>query len=91
MQKGRNDMVDREKVINGLKCIAQQVGDGICGWCAYFRPFRDDPDCGWCDKVAIANDALTLLREQNKTDDPCKDCQEWECDGCEWLKRAEGR
>ena len=70
MQKGRSDMVDRENVINGLECIAQQVGDGICGWCAYFRPFRDDPDCGWCDKVAIVNDALALLREQDQSNKP---------------------
>lgn len=57
-------MSDRQKVIKGLECIAQQPQNGTCGGCAYFRPYRDDPDCGWCDRVAIANDALTLLREQ---------------------------
>ena len=57
-------MPDREKVIRGLECIAQQAGNGVCGECAYFRPFTDDPDCGWCDQVAIGNDALALLREQ---------------------------
>lgn len=34
-------------------------------------------------------DAITLLQEQNKNDrviDPCKSCQEWDCDGCEWLR-----
>lgn len=57
-------MPDREKVIRGLECIAQQPNDEVCGECAYFRPFSDDPECGWCDKVVIANDALALLREQ---------------------------
>lgn len=57
-------MTDREKIIKGLECIAQQAQDGTCGGCAYFRPYIDDPDCGWCDRVAIANDALALLREQ---------------------------
>lgn len=80
-------MTDREKVIMGLECIAQQTRTGICGWCSYFRPFRDDPDCGWCDKMAIVNDALALLREQN---DPCKDCQEWDCDGCKYKENKNG-
>lgn len=34
-------------------------------------------------------DAITKLKEQNEKDkkiDPCKYCQEWDCDGCEWLK-----
>lgn len=57
-------MTEKEKVIRGLECIAQQPQNGTCGECAYFRPFRDDPDCGWCDKVAIANDALALLKRQ---------------------------
>ena len=57
-------MIDMGKVIKGLECIAQQAQNGVCGECAYFRPFTDDPDCGWCDKVAIANDALALLRGQ---------------------------
>ena len=57
-------MTDTKTVITGLECIAQRAQNGTCGPCSYFRPFTDDPDCGWCDKVAIANDAITLLREQ---------------------------
>lgn len=55
---------DREMVIRGLECIAQQAQNGTCGGCAYFRPFTDDPDYGWCDSVAIKNDALALLKKQ---------------------------
>ena len=64
-------MTEREKVVNGLECIAQGAQNGTCGPCAYFRPFTDDPDCGWCDKVAIENDALTLLREQEPVGPVC--------------------
>jgi hypothetical protein len=85
-------MIGREKVIKGLECIVQQMQNGTCNGCVYFRPFTDDPDYGWCDKVAIENDALALLREQEpvKPIDPCKSCQEWDCNGCEWLKLVKG-
>lgn len=65
-------MPDKAKVMTGLECIIQQAQNGTCGPCAYFRPFTDDPDCGWCDKVAIENDALVLLKEQDKQIDDLK-------------------
>ena len=57
-------MIDSKKVIQGLKCIAQQpYGNATCDGCAYFRPFTDDPECGWCDHVVIADDAIALLQQ----------------------------
>lgn len=57
-------MIDMGKVIKGLECIAQRPNNVSCGDCTYFRPFTDDPECGWCDKVVIADDAIALLKEQ---------------------------
>jgi len=57
-------MNDMEKVIKGLECIAQKPHNGVCGDCPYFRLFTEDPECGWCDKVAIATDALDMVRKQ---------------------------
>lgn len=65
-------MIDREKVIRGLECIAQRPNDGICGDCAYFRPFTNDPDRGFCDRVVIADDAIALLRELAREEDDGK-------------------
>lgn len=59
-------VTDLEKIINGLECIAQIPNAVSCGECAYFRPFDDDPERGWCDHVAIATDALDMMREQRK-------------------------
>ena len=81
-------MPDREKVIKGLECIAQQAQDGTCDGCAYFRPFTDDPDCGWCDKVAIANDTLALLREQEPVEPTANDEAirvKYNCGECGYL------
>lgn len=68
-------------VIKGLECIAQQPQNGTCGGCAYFRPFTDDPDCGWCDKVTIANDALALLPGEGT----CEAFQSWRYDALRKL------
>lgn len=53
-------------VIRGLMCLAQKATDGTCEDCAYFKPFTDDPDTGWCDRVAIAEDAVAMLQEQER-------------------------
>ena len=54
-------------VIRGLTCLARKAQDGTCEGCAYFRPFTDDPDTGWCDSAEIMNDAVELLKEQEST------------------------
>lgn len=60
-------MPDREKVIRGLDCLSRLSQDRTCAGCAYFRPFTDDPDTGWCDSTEVKKDALALLREQEPT------------------------
>lgn len=62
-------MSDKEEVLLGLGCLAQQAQDarpGTCAGCSYFRPFTDDPEFGWCDRTEIAKDALNMVREQRK-------------------------
>ena len=82
-------MPDREKVLQGLECCIRKLeGQRVCDEC----PYDEDFNCLGCSDVL--RQAIALLRDQNETDttiDPCKSCQEWECNGCEWLKRTEGR
>ena len=81
-------MVDREKVIRGLKCIVWSDQQGTCNECKYFRPFTDHPDCGWCDNRIVLMDALELLREQEpvrfKVTQQRRSYPFWDavCDGC---------
>ena len=65
-------MLDREKVVRALDCLSRNAQDGACNGCAYFRPFTDDPDTGWCDRTAAMADALAMLREHDVI--RCKDC-----------------
>ena len=84
-------MPDREKVIRGLKCLSLLSQDGTCAGCAYFRPFTDDPDSGWCNRDEAIKDALVLLMEQ----EPVKPTKEqnllfgnflgWNCGACGFL------
>ena len=68
-------MADMEKVIRGLKCITLSDQNGTCDGCAYFRPFTDDPGCGWCDSKLIMRDALALLKEQEPVEpERMRDC-----------------
>lgn len=66
-------------------------------WASDFKTYVDELDIARDDYRGIMeyiDDALALLLEQNETDvaiDPCKSCQEWECDGCEWLEHTKGR
>lgn len=80
-------MTDREKVMQWLKICANGCEDG----CPYeYKNLVYRVEC----KADLMSDALELLKEQNETDaavDPCKSCQEWECDGCDWLMRMKGR
>ena len=73
-------MIDREKTIRDLETIG--------AWHTHhYNSFHYE-----CAETI--HNALELLREQNETTvavDPCKSCQEWECDGCEWLKHTEKR
>ena len=72
---------DREEVIERLGKVSH-----------YFKSLRA---VGWQGDADIyrehqesVNMAIAFLREQDAAIDPCKSCQEWECDGCEY---AEGR
>lgn len=80
-------MIDRGKVIEELELLSEWL----------FQQYRVACDGGaqnYYDAYITVDNAIALLREQNETDatiEPCKSCQEWECDGCEWLKRTEWR
>lgn len=84
-------MTDRERVIYDIERCICHVPDA-CRDCSKHSGDVDfDPIPCMED---LLSDALVLLREQEVPDEtvnPCKSCQEWECDGCEWLKRTEGR
>ena len=54
-------MTDKDKVINGLKCITEGVP--CYQGCGYYGQTEDFDDC----VKAIAADALKLLEEQDKT------------------------
>ena len=81
-------MVDREKVVRALDCLSRNAQDVPCNGCAYFRPFTDDPDTGWCDRTAAMADALAMLRElepvQFKVTRQDKSYPFWDsvCTGC---------
>ncbi len=84
-------MTDREKVIKGLECCGRTEADlwdeVFCSQCPYNTTEKG------CAHRLMA-DALALIWEQNEIDvtiEPCKSCQEWECDGCDWLMRMKGR
>lgn len=72
-------MIDREKVIHALETCTRD--DFPCKECGYYIEGKDY-DC----IDTMMRDALDLLREQDVAIDPCKSCQEWECDGCEYAK-----
>ena len=76
-------MTDREKVIKGVEhCDFGNYGNCYEKECPYYQSH----DC----TDELKNDVLALLREQEVPDatvDPCKSCQEWECDGCEFARR----
>lgn len=59
--KGRYEMVDREKVIKGLECLAQEKEPAAnpCKDCGYISR----PNFAFCIKD-VAVDALELLKEQ---------------------------
>lgn len=59
-------MPDLEKVIRSIDCLTRNAQGGTCDGCAYFRPFRDDPDTGWCDRTTALKDALKLLKEKKE-------------------------
>ena len=95
-------MPDREMVIKGLECRARFGQDGSCNGCAYFHPFSDDPDAGWCDSAELWEDALALLKEQEAVepihpetvDEPwfkCGACGQWVDNSqfryCPWCGR----
>lgn len=80
-------MIDMEKVIRGLECMGFRPNDGICRDCTYFRPFTDDPECGWCDKAVIADDAIALLKELEPVK-PIKKLgivEPYKCGACGWV------
>lgn len=62
-------MPDREKVVRALDCLSRNAQYGPCNGCAYFRPFTDDPDTGWCDRTGAMADALALLKDQEVNED----------------------
>ena len=73
-------MVDREKVIERLGKVSY-----------YFKSLRE---VGWQGDADVyrehqesVNMAIALLREQDIETDPCKSCQEWECDDCEYAEK----
>ena len=80
--------MDREKVIKGLKCLAQKQAPTAnpCNGCGYINR----PNFAICVKD-IASDALELLKEQDakeqeeKEKHPCEKCQEFICDGCPYA------
>ena len=69
-------MTDREKLTDAMNDVK-----------AVENFLRKQGESWYADILSDAFDTLALLREH----DPCKDCQEWDCDGCEWLKRTKGR
>ena len=57
-------MVELDKVLRALECLASLSQDRTCSGCKYFRPFTDDPDTGWCDRQKAMQDAVALLKKQ---------------------------
>ena len=58
-------MPNTRSVKEALKCLSAAYRNEACGNCAYFRPFTDDPDTGWCDKRQVATDALRLIEQHD--------------------------
>ena len=54
-------MMDREDVIKGLGCRAED-NDFPCFLCAYYKP--DEKPVARCDYRGLMNDAIALLKEQ---------------------------
>ena len=71
---------DREEVIERLEKVSH-----------YFKSLRaygrQDDDDIYREHQESVNMAIALLREQDVATDPCKSCQEWECDDCEYAER----
>jgi hypothetical protein len=54
--------MDREKVIKGLETCSQKTVLYVCGQCPYNNDDSDTYDC----TQALSEDALALLKEQQK-------------------------
>ena len=81
-------MPDREKVLNALEHHKETA---VCNGCPYAED-KDTPQ-GNCP---VYDDAIALLREDGhiqamRDADPCGDCQEWDCDGCDLITRTQRR
>ncbi len=58
-------------------------------WASDFKAYVDELDITrdvYRGIIEYIDDAFAMLQEQ-ATADPCKSCQEWECDGCEFARR----
>ena len=88
MVKGKNIMVDVDKVTKGLECHHIDKMNRInCADCPY-REEKEDSNFMSCENK-LHDDALELLKEYKRQDGcPCTHCMEWECDEvCEEYKK----
>lgn len=100
-------MIDREKVIKGLKCCGSK-GMSACASekCPYYPDKYEWDEC----TSQLANDALELLKTSVAIDNPwipCRDCKHWDSNSgltarkcemlgiitkqCDWCSKGEKR
>lgn len=87
MKWGRWNVPDVEQVLRALDCVMHYTKPSIetCKNCPYW--FRAGYEL-FCDMPAIIADAITIIEDTTATSvNPCDNCQEWECDGCEYHSR----
>ena len=77
-------LIDRKKVIKGLRQHCDGSMFDRCGECPYYE-IGDKPfEC----RDALLEDALGLLKAQEQEEDPCENCQEFTCDDCKiWEEK----
>ena len=89
-------MIDREKVIKALECCEKANN---CGNCPYDGECTKRDFALTRDAIALLREQEPVkqeayengfhdgYRQAMREANPCADCQEWVCDGCEFARR----